>query len=375
MSWDTQLDSILTATEHNMAKIKERLYRKGELSKDQHLDLLYDNIMPYEEAPSKPDVPRASSVTSMSRVGTSEDIVSISSQLLSQAKMITSLHQAISKLERDRDHQQQRIQSLEDEVRQLRALQGDKQDSALERKVEGLRHELSSELRHLQERARDSPGREIISGQRSTASIMQEVNESKRLLWKEYESLRRDTDYLHQRLRRQEDDVLRQFAESQEVKQVQGRNTKMLEGLQSSQQTQTLELNRTKSETREIQRDLLQIRSAIGDLKEEVKTLEEKLYTCSVKNDRKERGKPSTTRKKGTNLLLLLRLRRTQIPRSAWPTLALRIHLTALNVPTHLPWYVPVLTVMVVMELMMVPLATAPVGRSCNFTPVSCKEL
>nr|DBA17741.1 TPA: hypothetical protein GDO54_016069 [Pyxicephalus adspersus] len=136
---------------------------------------------------------------------------------VAKIKMITSLHQAIGRLERDRDHHLQRIQSLEEEVRRLADMRGDVTESLLERKVEGLRQEMWCELRHLQDRMREPP-RVSSPSLRSTTSILQEVNESKRLLWKEYESLRRDTDYLHQRLRRQEDDLLRQISEGQELR-------------------------------------------------------------------------------------------------------------------------------------------------------------
>ncbi|MEE6495210.1 hypothetical protein FKM82_001981 [Ascaphus truei] len=272
MNWDTQLDSILTATDSNMAKIKERLYSRDLAQRERHFDFPNGKTTLYEDAPTKPDVPCASCVRSFNSGVSSEDIVDMSSQLLSQAKMITSLHQAIGRLDRDREYQQHRMQSLEEEMCRLRGLQGDVCDSVLEKNVQGLRQELSDQLRHLREKARDPL--EQSPGQCCTASIIQEVNENKRLLWKEYESLRKDIDYLHQRLRtgglcypfsfrpagRQEDDMLRQLSEGQEVKRAQDRNAKVLEGLLSSHHTQTVELNRTRSDTQGVQRDLLQIR-------------------------------------------------------------------------------------------------------------------
>ncbi|XP_075472256.1 coiled-coil domain-containing protein 159 isoform X2 [Ascaphus truei] len=296
MNWDTQLDSILTATDSNMAKIKERLYSRDLAQRERHFDFPNGKTTLYEDAPTKPDVPCASCVRSFNSGVSSEDIVDMSSQLLSQAKMIASLHQAIGRLDRDREYQQHRMQSLEEEMCRLRGLQGDVCDSVLEKKVQGLRQELSDQLRHLREKARDPL--EQSPGQRCTASIIQEVNENKRLLWKEYESLRKDIDYLHQRLRRQEDDMLRQLSEGQEVKRAQDRNAKVLEGLLSSHHTQTVELNRTRSETQGVQRDLLQIRSMIGDINEDVRILEGKVYAHSVGKDRTERAKPTVRKKK-----------------------------------------------------------------------------
>lgn len=295
MSWDRQVGSVLTAMDDNVAKIKDRLYSRAELSKgNYHFDSPQLLRPLYEDTPPKPASPCVPPTYSLAPAVSSEDMVTLSSQLLSQAKMITSLHQAIGRLERDRDHHVQRIQSLEEEVRRLAAVRGDVTESLLDRRVEGLRQEMSCELRHLQDMVRDPP-RVASPSLRSASSILQEVNEHKRLLWKEYESLRRDTDYLHQRLRRQEDDILRQISDGQEMKRAQERNACALEGLLSTHQMQTQELNRTRSDTQIVQRDLLQIRSAIGDLKEEVRILEGKVSVRPAKADRA--GPPRSARK------------------------------------------------------------------------------
>ncbi|XP_040190793.1 uncharacterized protein LOC120923002 [Rana temporaria] len=274
---------------------RSRLYSRAELNKgNYHFDSPQLLRPLYEDTPPKPASPRVPPTYSLAPAVSSEDMVTLSSQLLSQAKMITSLHQAIGRLERDRDLHVQRIQSLEEEVRRLAAVRGDVTESLLDRRMEGLRQEMSCELRHLQDMVRETP-RVASPSLRSTSSILQEVNENKRLLWKEYESLRRDSDYLHQRLRRQEDDVLRQISDGQELKRAQERNACALEGLLSTHQMQTQELSRTRTDTQSVQRDLLQIRSAIGDLKEEVRILEGKVSVRPAKADRA--GPPRSSRK------------------------------------------------------------------------------
>ncbi|XP_075037741.1 coiled-coil domain-containing protein 159 [Mixophyes fleayi] len=298
MNWDSQLDTSLTTTDNNMAKIKERLYSIGEVSKgDYRFDLAQVRKTRYEDVPPKPASPYTPTPYAAPQPVSSEDLVNLSSQLLSQAKMITSLHQAIGRLERDRDLHLQRIQNLEDEVRRMGAARGDVSESLLERKVNGLRQELSSDLRHLQDRVKDSPVRVSSPSLRSTASILQEVNENKRLIWKEYESLRRDTDYLHQRLRRQEDDLLHQISEGQELKRAQEKNAMAVERLLCSHQTHTQELDRVTLNTHGVQRDLLQIRSAISDLKEDVRIVEGKVSAHKVKSDRSEQRRSARRHK------------------------------------------------------------------------------
>ncbi|XP_056389073.1 myosin-2 heavy chain, non muscle-like isoform X1 [Hyla sarda] len=297
MNWDSKLDALLTAADDSMAKVKERLYTRGDVTKDS----LYDS----------PTVRRGAAYGDLSTIKpaslytpaacaaqvSSEDMVNLSSQLLAQAKMITSLHQAIGRLERDRDLHIQRIQSLEDEVRRHGASRGpDTSESLLERKMEGLRQELSSELRHLEDRVRDSTTRVSSPSLRSAASVLQEVNETKKLIWKEYESLRRDTDYMHQRLRRQEDDVMRQISDGQELRRAQEKNAAALERILSGHQTQTQELERARADTQGVQRDLLLIRSSIRDLMENVRILEGKVHTNRAPSNRPERRRSGRRR-------------------------------------------------------------------------------
>ncbi|KAM5147879.1 coiled-coil domain-containing protein 159 [Mantella aurantiaca] len=311
MSWDRQVGSVLTAMDSNVAKIKDRLYSRVEIGKGDYLfDLPQLRRPPYEDTPPKPASPCLPNAYSSAPAVSSEDMVTLSSQLLTQAKMITSLHQAIGRLERDRDLHVLRIQSLEEEVRRLAVTRGEVTESLLERKMEGLRQEMSCELRHLQDRVRETPPRDFSPSLRSTSHILQEVTENKRLIWKEYESLRRDSDYLHQRLRRQEDDLLRQLSEGQELKRAQERNACALEGLLSSHQMQTQELSRTRSEAQSVQRDLLQIRSAIGDLKEEVRILEGKVSSRPAKAERA--GRPRSARKPASKSLSLSSLEDSQ---------------------------------------------------------------
>ncbi|KAG8437031.1 hypothetical protein GDO86_007931 [Hymenochirus boettgeri] len=150
---------------------------------------------------------------------------------------------------------------------------------------------------------RDSIVQDPCQGRHSTAYILQEVTENKRLLWKEYESLRRDVDFLHEKLRRQEDDMLRQLSMCQEVKRSQDRNAKMLEGILSNQQSHSLERTRTMSDTLGLQRDLLQIRAEIVDLKENIRILERNLNVAvSIPKDEDEQVKPLAQRKKTTEL-------------------------------------------------------------------------
>ncbi|XP_077133199.1 coiled-coil domain-containing protein 159 isoform X2 [Ranitomeya variabilis] len=283
MSWDSKLDAVLTAADDSVAKIKERLYTRGDTSRDFCYDSTVRRSVQYEYwSEMKPASPCAPSAYTHPAAVSSEDMVNLSSQLLSQAKMITSLHQAIGRLERDRDLHIQRIQSLEDEVQRLAASRGlDVTESVLQRKMDGMRQELSSELCHLEARVRDSTTCASSPSLRSAVSISQEMNETKRLMCKEFESLRRDSDYTRQRLRRQEDDLRQHITDGQELLRTQEKHGAALERIQSSHQVQTQELERARSDTQRAQREIVQLRSAMGDLLDDVRILEGKVHRAS----------------------------------------------------------------------------------------------
>ncbi|MGH0143273.1 UNVERIFIED_CONTAM: hypothetical protein FKN15_031864 [Acipenser sinensis] len=109
MDWDTQLSSILSTTDSSMARIRERLNTAGSFSKDELGDSLHMKSLLYQEpSPSylEPLPPR------MER----GDLTGVHTQLQSQSQAIESLTQTVLKLEKDRELQQHRIQTLEDEL-------------------------------------------------------------------------------------------------------------------------------------------------------------------------------------------------------------------------------------------------------------------
>ncbi|CAN2390873.1 hypothetical protein PRIEUP_LOCUS910, partial [Pristimantis euphronides] len=268
MSRDHGLDAALRGAELSVAKIKETLYTQGDIATN------FCSESPISRAAPRNNTPAPDSASPYT------------AQLLSQAKMITLLYQTIERLERDRDLHLQRIQRLEDEVRQLGASRAqDVSESLLERKIGGLRQEVSGDLRRLEDQVRDSSARS--PPLRSAASILQELHETKRLIWKECESLRRGSDYVRKKLRQQEDDLLRHTSHAQELKRVTEQNTAVLEKMLNSCEVQTRELERCGADTHTTQRDLLHLRSVIRDLQENVRTLEGKMSA-----PRKRRHRP-----------------------------------------------------------------------------------
>ncbi|XP_069498477.1 rho GTPase-activating protein gacN-like isoform X4 [Ambystoma mexicanum] len=279
----------------------------------------------------------------------SEDLAAMSSQLQSQAKTIMSLNQAVKRLEKEREFQHQRIQSLEEDVQRLQSSARGASDAALERKMEDLRRELSSQLWSLREQVLEIPDRGMTRGQSSVTTLIEEVNQSKRTVWKECESVRREIDQMKQKIRRQEEDLLHQISDSQESRRGHDRNSKdfhvynfsgdlqltpdppppgsvplntkpsiglplpasdqiyMLEELLDNYQRNSMDLNRAKAESQETQLELQHIKTTISNIKDEMRKLhaQSSLPRPAARKERSRRAKThlsktSTERKKST---------------------------------------------------------------------------
>ncbi|XP_039339957.1 uncharacterized protein LOC120370021 isoform X4 [Mauremys reevesii] len=281
MNWDTQLNSILTATDSNVAKIKQRLNTTSISSK---VDLLLDRIntekVAFDEslAGSQHPCPTCLSLPRC-RMAT-EELAAISSQLHSQAKVIESLTQSVNRLKQEKELQQQQIHHLEEEVGRLHNSPQSGLESLLGRRMEGLK----SELRNLRQQVFHQPDGDCTPDLYPSSSVMQEVHESKKLLWREYECVRREVEQLKHKLNRQEEDLVNQMSETDEMKRTQSRYCKMLEDLMNSHKTQSDDLDKARLETRSTQQELGHIRSTVTDLKDQMKNLplEEKSYTKPV---------------------------------------------------------------------------------------------
>uniref|UniRef100_UPI00398F1D69 coiled-coil domain-containing protein 159-like n=1 Tax=Pristiophorus japonicus TaxID=55135 RepID=UPI00398F1D69 len=272
MNWDTQLNSILNDTDCNVAKIKKRLNTTGYYAKVGSLEQIDTKNIRFSDPISVPMEPSSYSEM-LSYKLPKEELMGIYRQLQSQGKAIESLHRTLLRVETEKEQQQQKIRSLEEEIRRLQSRSEERTlDFQLERKMEEWRREMSNEMYSLREQVRHVDGR-FSHGKTTISSLMQEVHESKKDLCEEHELLRREVDNMKHKIRRQEEELLNQTADTKELKRSQEKNSKILKELMNTHQSLILESSRSVHEWEFAEQELTHIRSTVAGLKEQLRNI------------------------------------------------------------------------------------------------------
>ncbi|XP_077190060.1 uncharacterized protein LOC143835771 isoform X2 [Paroedura picta] len=275
MNWDTELSSILTATDANMAKVKHRLNPATITSK---ADLLLDRIKPDSALPTEPLPLQFTCASHHCCKMATEELAAISKQLRSQSQVIESLTQAVHQLKQEKELQQHSISHLEEVVDQLQHNPHSGLESVLGHRMEGLK----SELRNLRQQMFQQSDGDCTPDLYPSPVIVQEMLESKKILWREYESIRREMEQLKQKLDRQEEDLFSQVSATHEIRRTQSQCHKMLEDLMNSHKIQIQDLDRAKSETQGTQQELSNVKTTVINLREQVKSLHAEDKLCAM---------------------------------------------------------------------------------------------
>ncbi|XP_029988185.1 uncharacterized protein LOC115418031 [Sphaeramia orbicularis] len=270
MNWDSQLSSILSVADGSVAKMRERLTPMGKFSKEGEdlfpvRERIHESDLDPPALPPRATLPRQPS-SSVSPNVQWTDLASIQSQLQIQSQAIESLTQKLHDMEKEKQSQQCRIQTLQEEVQrlreELRERERDELSPAAERRMEQWRREVGRELSSLR-------------GHITRATSLGNLEESfsSKLRREELEHLRREVDLLKTQIRRQEEDVFLQQAEARETRRQYERNCKTLEELTDSYRTHSSDLAKTVSQYSLTQQEVRQIRATVSEIKDEVRGL------------------------------------------------------------------------------------------------------
>lgn len=270
LSWSDQLDTLLSATDGHVARIKQRLYPLGVSTSG---DLAGSCISSHYLSPQSgaqaqqpwaletPTVrERLNSAETYSPSSLWNEVTILRSELQSQAQVTKALRKTIQRLLEEQEQQKFKISALE---ASLRLLQGGPEGRALllEQHLEGLRRELQSLQNQAQEQAQAQAQMKKIQGKyNSTSCLHQELQTERQMLWKESEILREELKLLRNQLSQHQELLLKQVAEGQ---QAQARSWKMLEKLQSGQESKSHPLEVARIESQDAQQEHNFLRTSI----------------------------------------------------------------------------------------------------------------
>ncbi|KAM6174078.1 transmembrane protein CCDC163 [Erethizon dorsatum] len=246
LNWSEQLDTLLKATDGNVARMKilpvclpycftgdlagpriSSCHLPPQLGAQAQQPWALDTP-PVRESLSGAEAYRPSSLW--------DEVTILRSQLQSQAQVTEALKQAVQGLLKERQQQMYKISALE---ASLKLLQGASEGQAhlLEQQMEELRRELLDLQIQLQECAHTQAQMETRPRECSTTTVLHQRlyyhSCRRQLLWKESEILRKELKLLRDQLSQHQELLVKHMAEAW---QAQACSWKMLEQQQSSQE-------------------------------------------------------------------------------------------------------------------------------------------
>ncbi|XP_064372201.1 centriolin-like isoform X2 [Dromaius novaehollandiae] len=280
MSWEARLNSLLAETDSGVARAKQRLNMTNIPSKvDSQLDKISTANAVFDERllGSQQRCPTCMGLPHCNMAA--EKLAAITSQLHSQTKIIELLTQSVNRLKQEKEFQQQRINNLEGSEEDVQRLQNSSYSNleTLLRRMD----ELKSEHHKQQQKVFHQPHEDCEShtaihptvNLHPSANSPGEMKESEKLLWQDYVCVRKELEQLKRKVNRQEEELLNQMSAADEMKRAQSRSCRVLEDLLSNRKTQSCSLDQPRMEMQSTQQELSHIRSAVADLKDQVKSL------------------------------------------------------------------------------------------------------
>ncbi|KAM6473454.1 coiled-coil domain-containing protein 159 isoform 1-T1 [Liasis olivaceus] len=197
------------------------------------------------------------------------DLELIRAQLHAQTKAFQALSHSITLLEQESNHQQGRINELEEEVQfAARLSHGEMFDGLIQKKIQELWRSMTTEVEGLQG--------SMIQKQSSVENLAQDVLESKKFLWEELESVQGELRHIQQKLKDQEVDITRNLVSIKKMQENQMKCTKFLCQLRGKIPEDALEAVDNKPGTEELN----EIWSAVN-------TLRNSIVNNSIRSDKR----------------------------------------------------------------------------------------
>ncbi|XP_025889319.1 uncharacterized protein LOC112942559 isoform X2 [Nothoprocta perdicaria] len=197
-----------------------------------------------------------------------ERLAAVTRQLRSQTKIIELLTQSVNQLKQEKEFQQQRINNLEEDVQRLQNSSYSNLETLL-RRID----ELKSKHHKQQQQEFRQPHADCGAHLNPCANRPGEMKVNEKLLWQDHVCMRKELEQLKHKVDQQEEELLNQMSAADAIKRAQSRCSMVLEDLLNGHKKQSCSLDQHRMELQSTQQELSHIRSAVADLKDQVKSL------------------------------------------------------------------------------------------------------
>lgn len=294
MEWEDKFSSIVRETETNLARVRDRLHPSNKTkalgrSSGNHyggsLSSLYTpgNLRSQMSRPSTVPWDKQSSVKT---VGITTGVTSnqaspalvnaLFERVEQQSEIVNHLKNTVMELEKERESHAGEIQRMKEEINKLNErLRERGVDIETERKLEQFKRDVYSQLEFVQSQTKLRQN----EGENSLRSDAAAINEVRRIVEDETESIQRDIEHLKTKLGKMELEVHSTHSDSRDVLRKQDRLDRVLSSLSENQRSQSRSLSSVVDERHSHANEVRELKNLVSKLSHRCSELESELQS------------------------------------------------------------------------------------------------
>lgn len=308
MEWESKFSSIVRETETNLAKVRDRLNASKKTkalgsSRGNHYggsSTSLHTVGNLRSHTSRPSTVAWDKLRSPKTVGMTTNIPSgqaspalvnaLFERVEEQGELVNYLNKTVMQLEKERETHAGEIKRMKDEINKLsERLRERGVDIETERKLEQFKRDVYSQLEFVesQTKLRQNEG-EV----RSDSAV---INEMRRIIEDETESIQRSIEHLKTKLSKMELEIHSTITDSREVLRKQDRLDRLLSSLSENQRTQSRSLSSVVDERQSDAHEIQELKHLVSKLSRQYSELESELQSSISNNSsiRHPRPRPS----------------------------------------------------------------------------------
>lgn len=299
MEWESKFSSIVRETETNLAKVRDRLNASNKTkalgsSRGNHYggsSTSLHTVGNLRSQTSRPSTVAWDKLRSPKTVGMTTNIPSgqaspalvnaLFERVEEQGELVNYLNKTVMQLEKERETHAGEIKRMKEEINKLsERLRERGVDMETERKLEQFKRDVYSQLEFVESQTKLRHN----EGENSLRSDSAVINEMRRIIEDETESIQRSIEHLKTKLSKMELEIHSTITDSREVLRKQDRLDRLLSSLSENQRTQSRSLSSVVDERQSDAHEIQELKHLVSKLSRQYSELESELQS-SISNN------------------------------------------------------------------------------------------